>query len=80
MTKEHANAYEAGYQDSLKVAGENKMLLNICVRLYRFIDHECRSDHIRCDNCSLFGDGVPCDLTKIKETLQELGAEVNDAQ
>lgn len=80
MTKEHANAYEAGYQDGLKVAGENKMLLNICVRLYRFINHECVSDRIMCDSCSLFGDGAPCDLTKIEKTLQELGVEVDDAQ
>ena len=76
MSDYHHDALNMYRKRNIRLMDENKALREMCVRLYRFIDHECVSDHIWCDNCSLLGEGSPCDLTKIKETLHEMGAEV----
>lgn len=46
-------------------------LEELVARLYRFADHECQQRET-CEGCPMFGEGMPCDLSKAFRALQEL--------
>lgn len=51
---------------------QNEVLREACGKLYRLASCACLSDRVMCRDCELLGEGVPCDLTRIREMMREL--------
>ena len=55
---------------------ENAKLREMCGTLYRLASCACLSERVKCNDCPVLGEGMPCDLTKVQRSMLELGIEV----
>ena len=59
--------------DSYEQMCERVVALEELVRELYLPSHEmCGNGKLTCDRCLYFGDGIPCDLTKLHDRMKEL--------
>ena len=53
-------------------------LEELLAEMYLPVHEMCGSAKLTCDGCLFFGEGIPCDLTKLYNRMREMGVNPSD--